>query len=217
MATPSDTTEQEQSNIGPRDLKEPGSPAWCWQTVSLLQNMWGSLDLNVVRYEEVWDAAEEHRIWERIPVEEPYGSLEVMQERLKVGDKAQARARTSDLIIRTKPLGRHGRPRNGSQDADQHLARGSGEYLAAVIKRDHPEVAARMERGEFTSVAEAARAAGIYREGPKKITASPDKEKLAGSLMKVYGVDGCRELVEVLQRVMEEAESTALEDQERPQ
>ena len=35
-----DMTEQDMAEVGPRDLKEPGSPPWCWQTVSLLQSMW---------------------------------------------------------------------------------------------------------------------------------------------------------------------------------
>ena len=88
-------TEQDIANVGPLELKDPGSPAWCWQTVSLLQNMWGSIDFSVNRYQEIWKAAEEYRIWEKIPYEAPYGSVEVMKEKLKVGDAAEARAKTA--------------------------------------------------------------------------------------------------------------------------
>ena len=178
-------TEQEMANVGPRELKEPGSPAWCWQTVSLLQNMWGSIDSSVNRYIEVWQAAEEHRIWETIPHEAPYGSVEVMKEKLRVGDAAEARAKTALLVIQAQPVGNRG-----------------SDYITARIKRDHPDVAQRMERGEFTSVAAAARAAGIYNR-PKTITASRDKGRLANSLLNVYGVDGCQELITVLRQVME--------------
>ena len=129
----------------------------------------------------------ENRIWEKIPYEAPYGSLEVMKEKLKVGDAAEARARTSQLVIQANPL----RKRTGS------------EYLTARIKRDHPEIAQRMEHGEFKSVAEAARAAGIYNR-PKTITASPDKGRLANSLLNVYGVDGCQELITVLRQVIDD-------------
>ena len=177
-------TEQEMANVGPRELKEPGSPAWCWQTVSLLQNMWGSVDSSVNRYVEVWEAAEEYRIWETIPYEAPYGSVEVMREKLKVGDAAEARAKTALLAIQAKP------------------SRKRGSDYTARIKRDHPEIAQRMERGEFKSVADAARAAGIYNR-PKTITASRDKGRVANSLLKVYGVDGCQELITVLRQAME--------------
>ena len=68
-------TEQDIVNVGPLELKDLGSPAWCWQTVGLLQNLWGSIDDNVTRYAEVWATAEEYRIWEKIPYEAPYGSL----------------------------------------------------------------------------------------------------------------------------------------------
>ena len=179
-------TEQEMANVGPRELKDLGSPAWCWQTVSLLQNMWGSIDSSVNRYREIWETAEEHRIWEKIPYEAPYGSLEVMKEKLKVGDAAEARAKTALLAIRSKTS-----PKRGS------------DYTAR-IKRDHPEIAQRMERGEFKSVAEAARAAGIYNR-PKTITASHNKGRLATSLLKVYGVDGCQELITALRHVMDDA------------
>ena len=180
-------TEQDMANVGPLELKDPGSPAWCWQTVSLLQNMWGSIDYNVARYTEVWATAEEYRIWEKIPYEAPYGSVEVMKEKLKVGDAAEARAKTALLVIQVPP----GRSRKS-------------DYIAARIKRDHPEIAQRMERGEFKSASEAARAAGIYNR-PKTITASPDKGKLADSLLKVYGVDGCQELIMVLRQVIDDA------------
>ena len=181
-------TEQDMANVGPLELKDPGSPAWCWQTVSLLQNMWGSIDSNVARYEQVWETAEEYRIWEKIPYETPYGSVEVMKEKLKVGDAAGARAKTALLAIQAKPSGK----RTGS------------DYISARIKRDHPEIAQRMERGEFKSVAEAARAAGIYNR-PKTIMASPDKGRLANSLLKVYGVDGCQELITILRQVIDDA------------
>ena len=177
-------TEQEMANVGPRELKEPGSPAWCWQTVSLLQNLWGSIDSSVNRYEEVWETAEEYRIWETIPYEAPYGSVEVMKEKLMVGDAAEARARTALLVIQAQPTRKHG-----------------SDYIAR-IKRDHPDIAQQMERGEFKSVAAAARAAGIYSR-TKTITASRDKGKLASSLLEVYGVDGCQELITVLRQVME--------------
>ena len=182
----SELTEQDMANVGPLELKEPGSPAWCWQTVSLLQNLWGSIDAGVSRYLEVWGTAEEHRIWETIPSEAPYGSLGIMAEKLKVGDAAAARAKTAILAIQAQP------------------ERNRGSDYITRIKRDHPEVAQQMERGEFKSVAEAARAAGIYNR-PKTITASSDKGKVANSLLAAYGIDGCQELIVALRQVIDDS------------
>ena len=57
-----------------------------------------------------------------------------------------------------------------------------------------------MQSGEFKSVAAPAKAAGIYPDKPKRITASPDKSLLAKSLLQAYGPDGCEELIGVLRR-----------------
>ena len=180
-------TEQDMANVGPLELKDRGSPAWCWQTVSLLQNMWGSIDNTIARYTEIWATAEEYRIWEKIPYEAPYGSVEVMKEKLKVGDAAEARVKTALLVIEAPP-----RRKRGS------------DYIVARIKRDHPDIAQRMEHGEFKGISDAARAAGIYNR-PKSITASPDKGKLADSLLKVYGVEGCQDLIKALRQVIDDS------------
>ena len=65
-------------------------------------------------------------------------------------------------------------------------------------------MAGRISPSEFKSVASAARAAGIYNR-PKTITASPNKGRVAKSLLKAYGVDGCQELISVLRQVMDDA------------
>lgn len=207
-------TEQDMANVGPRDLKEEGSPAWCWQTVSLLQNMWTSLDLSHDRYAEVWEKANEHRIWEKIPADTPYGSLEAMKDKLKVGDAAEARLKVIDLAVQAKPLRKHGGV-NGHNKSDEgvpaHLHRGAknADYLTARLARDFPEIHERMQMGEFKSVAAAAREAGIYPDKPKTITASPDKGRLAKSLLQAYGADGCEELIEVLRQTIAEARNGA--------
>ena len=210
-------TEQDMANVGPRDLKEEGSPVWCWQTVSLLQNMWTSLDLSYDRYTEVWEKANEHRIWEKIPADTPYGSLEAMKDKLKVGDAAEARLKVIDLAVQAKPLRKHpGRPSKngegnhvGPHDFENGHAPTQSEYLAARLARDFPEIHERMQLGEFKSVAAAAKEAGIYPDRPKRIAASPDKGRLAKSLLQAYGADGCEELIEVLRQTIAEARNGA--------
>lgn len=74
-------------------------------------------------------------------------------------------------------LGKRGAPKgnqNAKKDRDENkgsgatfvqggIGRGSA-YLAARLRRDSPEIFARLERGEFKSVRAAAKAAGIVRE-----------------------------------------------------
>ena len=80
-------SEQDQAGIsGPRALKEPGEPLWCWQTISALQTQWKSLNLDYSLYMQTWQDAEEHKVWEKIPYDAPYGSKEEMLRRLEIGD-----------------------------------------------------------------------------------------------------------------------------------
>jgi hypothetical protein len=58
-------------------------------------------------------------------------------------------------------------PGRGKKTADDvsRLSHGnSATYLAARLKRDHPEIAARVERGEFKSIRAAATEAGIVKK-----------------------------------------------------
>ena len=102
-------SEQDQASLsGPRDMKEPGELAWCWQTISALQSMWKSLDLDYERYQRVWKEAEVHALWEKIPPDNPYGTKEAMLERLQVGDEEEARARVAANAIPARALNRNG-------------------------------------------------------------------------------------------------------------
>ena len=176
--------------------------------------MWTSLDLSYDRYKEVWDKATELRIWETIPADQPYGSLEVMKEKLKVGDAADARVRVIHLAVQTRPRKHGGNRRSGEfQVVGPLLENGrsttQAEYLTARIARDFPEIYEKMKQGEFKSVAEAAREAGIYPDRPKRIAASPDKGRLAQSLLQAYGPDGCEELIDVLRETVAESRAEA--------
>ena len=169
-------TEQQLANVGPRELKEPGSLAWCWQTVGLLQNMWRSVDRNVERYDEVWESLVEHRAWEKIPQEQPFGTIEVMKEKLSVGSPDEARALVARLAVQAKPLAKH----------DTNQPTSGAEYLAARIARDHPEIHERMQLGEFKSVAEAARAAGILKMPTKRVALLKDVDRVAHNIKNYY-------------------------------
>ena len=204
-------TEREAADIGPIELKAPGSPAWCWQTVSALQSIWQTLDSDFVRYMRVWNEAEEHRVWEKIPYDAPYGSKEAMLAKLGMEDEAGARARVAvEYAIPARPLGKHGGTnKHAKEGLVRQAQKNDAHYLTARIARDHPEILERMQRGEFTSVAAAARAAGIYTDQPKRISVTPDKSRMAKSLLQFYGLAGCQELIEVLRQTVDAAEENA--------
>ena len=87
-------TDQDLASMsGPRPLKEEGSVDWCWQTVSLVQNMWQSLDHNFDRYISILTEAEEQAVWEKIPPDEPFGTKEKMLKQVEVGDAKDAHKR----------------------------------------------------------------------------------------------------------------------------
>ena len=200
-----DLTEQDIAGIGPIELKETGSPAWCWQTISHLQSLWNSLDIDLGLYEKTWAEAEEHRVWEKVPYEHPYGSKERMLAALEVGDVPAARARVAVKAMTATPMRQHGgineyNKEEGYLDNLPPNKRGKGSYyLTARIARDHPEIWERMKRGEFKSVAEAARAAGIKLAKPRKtVTLSDNVDRLAKRLANHYSTEQVQQLREYL-------------------
>ena len=178
-------------------MKEPGDPAWCWQTISALQTMWKGLELDCDRYVRIWAEAEEHRVWEKVPYDAPYGTKDAMLEQLALGDDATARARVAVQAMPGRKSNRKGsNQRQGSTSAD---------YLTSRIARDRPDVLERMRQGEFTSVAAAAREAGINVPKSKKVMVSGDKERLAKTIMNIFGPEEFRAFAEVVARLtMEE-------------
>jgi hypothetical protein len=74
--------------------------------------------------------------------------------------------------------GEIGRGRGDNSTSIQGRGSTSSAYLAAKLRRDHPEIADRMARGEFRSVRAAAIAAGIVRQ----TTALEQIRKLIGKL-----------------------------------
>lgn len=79
----------------------------------------------------------------------------------------------------------------GNQGVANTLIRGStnATYLAARLKRDHPEIAAAAERGEYPSMRQAAIAAGIVKQPSDfdKLTKLP-AERVVGDVMSRPGV-----------------------------
>ena len=181
MTTPQWTEQQEAGASGPRALNQPGSPVWCWQTINHLQTLWKTIEIDLRLYEKTWDEAEEHRVWEKVPYQQPYGSKERMQEALEVGDVPAARAKVARMAMNAIPT------RQGKRTLTDRIA------------FDAPDVWERMKQGEFKSVAEAARVAGIAMSKPNKtITLSGQVERVAERLKGYYSQEQIQQLREHL-------------------
>ena len=194
-------TEREQADVGNRANKTAGSVAWCWQTITALQFMWDNLEVCHDSYIRIWREAEEHAIWEKVPPDNPYGSKDAMLERLSIGDEGTANARVAGVAVLAKPLQRHGGQVKGQGGERAHLPSTSSSrarYLSARIARDHPEIHRRMMNGEFKSMAEAARAAGIYRPRPKSVGLITDVNRVADNIKKHYSREQVKALKDAL-------------------
>ena len=183
--TPKDVlTEQDEAQIsGPIALKEPGSPQWCWQLIAAMQTQWRALNFDYDLYTRTWEDAEAHKVWEKVPYDNPYGSKERMLKALAVGDIPAANARVAENAMTTQPLAEHGTNQHTAGGGSLHYLlpnrRGSA-YLTARIARDRPDIWERMRLGEFNSVAAAAREAGIRMPKPRRTVTLGDNVERGG-------------------------------------
>jgi hypothetical protein len=153
-------TEREAASFGPRELKQPGTVLWAWQTLSALKREWELRELTVKRYDETLAELVEHKAWELVPPAKPYGSLDAML-RAEIGHDAEEGRRLLD----------HGGDRRseGFQVADSHLKKAnqqsseSVERIKSRLQRDHPKIFQAYQAGKYRSARAAAIAAGIVR------------------------------------------------------
>lgn len=191
--------EQEQAGAsGLRVLKEPGNPEWCWQTISYLQTIWKSLDLDYNRYIAAWSEAEQYKVWEKVPYGSPFGSKEEMLKLLELGDDKQAQRRIEVQPIAHKVRRKYGhggdrrsKAFQGYHDNLENPQRGTNpDYLLGRILNTRPDIFERWERGEFPSAAAAAAAAGIeWVQRPKTLTLSKNVGRVADRLRAHYSPD----------------------------
>ena len=182
---------------GPRALKEPGTPDWCWQTIGHLQMMWNFFEGSSERYLTTLTEAEKYRVWEVVPVDEPFGSKEKMIEVLEIGDENEAKQRLQQRALKTVALRHHGANQHregGSGQVRMQRGRGIMDYLIARIARDRPDVLERIKQGEFKTAAEAARAAGIIRKKTKRVSLGDNIDRLASALQGHYTPEQFTEL-----------------------
>ena len=103
-------------------------------------------------------------------------------------------------------LNEHGAVGNGRGDNSKNITstvdRGtSADYRIAKLKRDNPDVALRLEQGEFKNVAEAERVAGVKppkREGKRLHMYKDDPLTAIDALIEYYGIDAINEVISKL-------------------
>jgi hypothetical protein len=69
---------REAASIGPRQLKDPRSPAFAWQTISLIKMKYQMQEISVKEWREILEEAERFRIYDKVPEGRPYGSLDAL-------------------------------------------------------------------------------------------------------------------------------------------
>ena len=188
---------------GPRFLKEPGTPDWCWQTIGHLQLMWQFFEGSSERYLSTLAEAEAYKVWEVVPESNPFGTKEKMIATLELGDEKEAYTRLQQKALKAVALRQQGRPSKGEEKHYQgNVSQGnSSDYLLARIKRDRPDVFDRALKGEFKTTAEAARAAGIVKKRSKTVSLGNNFGRLAETLHKYYGLEAFTELSKEMLRL----------------
>jgi AP2 domain len=68
------------ASTAPRDSREPGSPDWCYQTMNLMKRAYQSTGSEHRWFEQYLNELREHRAWEKVPIDQPYGSEAAMIE-----------------------------------------------------------------------------------------------------------------------------------------
>ncbi len=209
--------EQTEAGIsGLRATKEKGDKQWCWQTISYLQSIWKSLDLDYKRYIETWEEAEEYKIWEQVPYDTPFGSKDEMLRQLAIGDDAQAKHRidVQPIAARVRRKYGHGGDRRSKEFQDYHdnlekPKQGTDpDYLLGRVLNTRPDIFERWEMGEFPSAAAAAREAGIgWVTRPKTLTLSKNVERVADRLKAHYSLEELQRIRDRLDGMEEEMDS----------
>jgi hypothetical protein len=154
---------REQASMGPRILKDPASVEFAWQTVSWLKGQFHSLTVSEQHWQNALAEAERYRIYDRVPPEQPYGSLDALLK-AEIGVSIEESNRI--ISLRTHGGDRRSAACTGQdQPSVRRLKYGeTSAYLTARIARDRPDILEEMKAGKYKSVRAAAKAAGIIKE-----------------------------------------------------
>jgi hypothetical protein len=203
---------RERAQIGPRQMKDPRSVDFAWQTVAFLKRLYQGVTTSEKRWRDVLAEADHYRIYERVPPEKPYGSLDallraevgadaeesvrVVRNRAQQTEAAQKMAADPDVT----PLAEHGeigRGRNRGSTTTSNGTRGA-EYWIRRLKKDAPEHAKLLAQRKYASAHEAAKAAGLMED--RRLSLSADAAAAAALIRRRFGDEFARELARELQK-----------------
>jgi hypothetical protein len=177
---------RETSQLGPRALKDPRSVEYAWQTLAYIRTQYELTTVSLSHWEKALAEAEQHTIWDRIPPEKPYGSLEAMlKAELGVSKEESLRQKAAQIVAQNvsaaAPRGTNQYSEDGTKMQKVPSSRGNrADVRVARLKRDHPAIAGRLAAGEFRSVAAAERAArGEEPHPPRRVPAPLERAQKA--------------------------------------
>jgi hypothetical protein len=147
---------------GPRDQKDPTSREYAIQTVRALKQYLEASDIDEDRVREELARIDRYRHWKVLGHKSKAEMLEAegLAERLR-----KIRRRVKKLEGKTINAADNHNP-NPSPDIIRTSETGHGtsaDYLTARLKRDHDAIFQRLAAGQFSSVRQAAIAAGIVK------------------------------------------------------
>jgi hypothetical protein len=198
----SSLTPRDQSCLGPRQLKVPGSVEWCYQTLEVFKARWARKEMIESQWHQALDELTEYKVWEHVPPDQPYGSLDKMlKAELGVNSRTaltqlrvQAAAKNTDGTVIPKHSNQHnvdaqiGHPQS-IRALQSGVCRTTQQTLDRLA-REFPELHQRVIDGELR-VWTAARQAGIHRITPKPKTA-------AKNILKDFSPEEIQELLKNL-------------------
>jgi hypothetical protein len=192
------------SAIGSRELKDTQSAEYAYQTVNWLKTCYRSEQLSYQEYLKALAEVDQDRIYERVPVNRPYGSLAALvKAELGVESVEESKERkqlaVQKLAEQTEAIPGWGEIGKGRNRVDVINSKATGgtdpTYLTGRIARDRPDILERMKAGEYPSVRAAALEAGIVQP---RLSVPLDPDQLAAALLRQLEPDAVRRVVALL-------------------
>jgi hypothetical protein len=182
-----------------RHRMEPGSPEWCYATIDYAKTLYASYKCRLGDWEKVLAEMEQHRVYERVPEEHPYGKMDTLLE-AEIG--ATVEESRKDVALRDHGGDRRSEKAKADQVDNIKLKGGTqAAYVRALLARDHPEIKARLDAGEFRSVRAAAREAGLVR--PTATIYTDDPAAAARAVRRHFHGDRLKALIAALIAALE--------------
>ena len=151
-----------ESVWGPRDQKDPTSREYAIQTVRALKRYLEAADIDEDRVREEMARIDRYRHWKVLGYK---SKTEMLQSEGLAQRLRKIRRRINQLEGKTINAADNHNPKpSGDIVTSNGLGKGNAaDYLTARLKRDYDDIFQRLAAGEFTSVRQAAIAAGIVK------------------------------------------------------